>query len=344
MTSAASSIASLKKYNLWFSGLHLTAFAVFLVYYITVIKQEFRDASVYRIGVAEVENVEDLSKSLDFPLQPVHIYSSNIPILILVFFLFTSFFHLLYGTDFFGRGTYTKFLQQGWNPVRWLEYGISAGIMIYIISLLSGIRDVTTLAPVVAAVAITQVFGYVNEKQFLNYSKALSLSDQILEDSKNLVMPSYSMSPIESLSSATVTNYVGPSYLTQLSTAAKESISASQSVITTSTNLAWILILTSAWLPILYTITTVYIDAKAQGSEIPNWVLAIIGIQLIMFTWFGVVQLKQTKVALKGVDPLPNFLDIEKQYIKLSFFSKFFLGAFIAYGLVERQNNANEIV
>ena len=88
----------------------------------------------------------------------------NIRKTILAFFLITAAVHTLYATDFFGAGFYSQSLTQGWNPYRWIEYGITASLMVSVIAPLSGMREVNSVALVVASTAALQGVGYIVEK------------------------------------------------------------------------------------------------------------------------------------------------------------------------------------
>lgn len=52
----------------------------------------------------------------------------------------TALAHLAYATNGFGTGFYLKSIKNGSNPLRWLEYGVSASCMAVILAVLSGIR------------------------------------------------------------------------------------------------------------------------------------------------------------------------------------------------------------
>jgi hypothetical protein len=71
----------------------------------------------------------------------------NIKPFVTSFFAITAFAHLLYASDF-GRpsnGPYTRAIMgRGWNPFRWFEYSVTASLMIYIISIVAGAKEVST--------------------------------------------------------------------------------------------------------------------------------------------------------------------------------------------------------
>jgi len=84
---------------------------------------------------------------------------------VIYFYLFTSFVHLIYAWAW-GTG-YLKSLKEGHNPIRWIEYGISASIMVYIVSIVSGVRDINAIIPIVGANAATMYTGYISEEAIL---------------------------------------------------------------------------------------------------------------------------------------------------------------------------------
>jgi hypothetical protein len=59
---------------------------------------------------------------------------------------------------------YIHFVETGYNPIRWIEYSLSASIMTFIIAMLSGISDIKTLIGLVIANIGMQFIGYSVEK------------------------------------------------------------------------------------------------------------------------------------------------------------------------------------
>lgn len=85
----------------------------------------------------------------------------SLPFLIAAFFFVSALAHLLIATLYFK--TYTKNLARGINKARWLEYSLSASIMIVAISMLVGIYDVAILASAFALTAIMNMMGLLME-------------------------------------------------------------------------------------------------------------------------------------------------------------------------------------
>lgn len=79
------------------------------------------------------------------------------------FYAITAFAHLWYAYS----PSYYAAVSQGHNPYRWLEYGISASIMIYLVSLLSDVRDFTALIPIIGSNIITMYCGFALEEAIL---------------------------------------------------------------------------------------------------------------------------------------------------------------------------------
>ena len=79
---------------------------------------------------------------VDIPVEIEDDRVIDLKFIVVGFFLITSVAHFCYATDFFGKGWYSKtVLGFGWNPFRWVEYSLSAGLMIYLISIVSGTKD-----------------------------------------------------------------------------------------------------------------------------------------------------------------------------------------------------------
>lgn len=85
----------------------------------------------------------------------------SLPHLIADFFFVSALAHLIIGTVY--SRTYLKDISKGINKARWIEYSISASIMIVAISLLVGIYDVAVLAGAFALTAVMNLMGLVME-------------------------------------------------------------------------------------------------------------------------------------------------------------------------------------
>lgn len=130
-----SALADITKWNYFACILHFLAF-LYAVVYIDTAKA---DAKIYKYAFDD--SVTNISK-VDFPVKLEENGTINLKFWTASFFAVTSLSHFLYATDFFGRKYYSEtLLGTGWNPWRWFEYSISASIMIYIISIVTGTKE-----------------------------------------------------------------------------------------------------------------------------------------------------------------------------------------------------------
>lgn len=82
--------------------------------------------------------------------------------LVPVFSLLSSVNHVYSITD---PKAYFKMIKQGSNPVRWAEFSLSAGIMAFIIAVLSGVDDIKPLMTLIVANFALQLTGYHVEQE-----------------------------------------------------------------------------------------------------------------------------------------------------------------------------------
>ncbi len=81
--------------------------------------------------------------------------------LIVAFFFLSAFFHLLIATVYNKR--YNRNLDFGINKARWVEYSLSASIMMVAIALLVGIYDAGSLVMIFVLIAIMNLMGLMME-------------------------------------------------------------------------------------------------------------------------------------------------------------------------------------
>ena len=89
------------------------------------------------------------------------LFNLSLPMLIVVFFLLSALAHLIIGTVY--NKTYNKNLKKGMNKARWIEYSLSASIMMVAISLLVGIYDLMSLVMIFSLTAIMNLLGLAME-------------------------------------------------------------------------------------------------------------------------------------------------------------------------------------
>lgn len=96
-------------------------------------------------------------------LQPTSdtLFDLSLPALIASFFFLSAIAHLTIATVY--NKTYNKNLKKGINKARWIEYSISASVMMVAIALLVGIYDSASLLMIFVLAAIMNLMGLVME-------------------------------------------------------------------------------------------------------------------------------------------------------------------------------------
>jgi hypothetical protein len=86
-------------------------------------------------------NADDPDNSIVTAKKAVSISDVLMKILVIIYFAFTTFFHILYATDCFGTGAYTRAVSNQNNYFRWIEYAISSTIMTFLLAIICGVKD-----------------------------------------------------------------------------------------------------------------------------------------------------------------------------------------------------------
>ncbi len=96
-------------------------------------------------------------------LEPAtqHLFDLSLPWLIAIFFFLSAAAHLIIATVY--RKKYEANLKKGINKARWIEYSLSASVMMVAIALLVGIYDLGSLIAIFALVAVMNLCGLVME-------------------------------------------------------------------------------------------------------------------------------------------------------------------------------------
>lgn len=96
-------------------------------------------------------------------LEPIttNLFNMSLPMLIAVFFFICATAHFLIATVY--NKEYNDDLGKGLNKARWIEYSLSASVMMVAISLLVGIYDLTSLIMIFVLTAIMNLTGLIME-------------------------------------------------------------------------------------------------------------------------------------------------------------------------------------
>jgi len=93
---------------------------------------------------------------------PERLFDVAIGPAIAVFLLLAAFDH--FATATFARRTYENDLRRGINRFRWVEYSLSATLMVLLIASYSGITDITALVAIAGANIAMILFGWLQER------------------------------------------------------------------------------------------------------------------------------------------------------------------------------------
>lgn len=143
------SIENLSWINYILSGIHLIASVVLLGLALYYRNTEFR--------------FDYLRGERTYNVSGMHL------VYLAVAFLFiTACFHL-----FYARSTYYQnSVRKGYQHIRWLEYGITATIMGFIVAVISGVRDIYLISVLTLIVFAIMTTGYFFEIFFNKYKRA----------------------------------------------------------------------------------------------------------------------------------------------------------------------------
>jgi hypothetical protein len=89
------------------------------------------------------------------------LFDLSIPLLVALFFFLSAVAHLFIATLY--NKKYNQDLGRGVNKIRWIEYSISASIMMVAIAVLVGVYDLTSLVMIFVLIALMNLLGLVME-------------------------------------------------------------------------------------------------------------------------------------------------------------------------------------
>lgn len=140
---------SLRRYNLFAGFLHLAQGIAVLILskeFLLPISGNFLQFN------QTVQRLEPATTTL---------FQLSLPLLIALFFFLSAAAHLSIVT--FYQNQYVRQLAMGMNKIRWIEYTLSASIMIVAISLLVGVYDFMSLVMLLSLAAVMNLMGLVME-------------------------------------------------------------------------------------------------------------------------------------------------------------------------------------
>lgn len=263
---------------------------------VTLKNRSRRLVNVFRLKFDETQ--PESESRVDIPVKIENTQTVDLKNIVVAFFAITSIAHLLYATDFFGKGWYSsQILGFGWNPFRWIEYSITAGLMIYLISIASGTKEQISAVSNALITPGLMINGFTNERA-LQQNKLHDWSLQAANDS---------YIPKPEVDSSIVLSNIIP---------------------------AWVLFGVH-WYVILSNYSKLSKEAEAEGRTLDKSVGFMVYSQLIFFSLFGLIQTYQVYrwATLKVGRIEPSYIVYEKAYIVLSAVTKLLLAGTVVYAL-----------
>lgn len=99
---------------------------------------------------------------------PLSVSLDAVIVMLIVFTLVTAIFHLLYAIRV---GQYTQNIEKGKNWMRWLEYSITATIMLWVIAISSGVQDISWQVIIIVCSVLCMLCGLWSERSDTKRSK-----------------------------------------------------------------------------------------------------------------------------------------------------------------------------
>lgn len=97
------------------------------------------------------------------PGESLTLFDVDVAWAVAIFLLLSAFFHVVVASPWFYQ-RYRDGLEGGRNNFRWVEYSLSASLMIVLIAMITGILDISALIPLFGVNAAMIFFGAVQEK------------------------------------------------------------------------------------------------------------------------------------------------------------------------------------
>lgn len=115
-----------------------------------------------KLSLFAVYSTQGRDEGEEWGLLPIHLGNTIPGYYSAVFLLLAALDHLLVASVL--RAYYERCLAQACNPIRWIEYSISASVMHVMVGQLSGVLEIHLVIGIAALTGVTMVFGYFQEK------------------------------------------------------------------------------------------------------------------------------------------------------------------------------------
>lgn len=149
--------------------LHFLSAIGLIITFSIITKDVNFDTNLWSYKITSISN-DDRNIILE-PYSYLNVGTKALESILVLIFLLTAFFHLYYARSDF----YKREINQGYNRIRWLEYAITSSLMIFILAILSGVKDFDTVLCLCVINAVLMSTGYFFETSQIDLTKKLSL-------------------------------------------------------------------------------------------------------------------------------------------------------------------------
>ena len=162
-------LEKLQKLNYGAFGIHLAS-AIGLIITFSIIRKKVNfDSNLWSYKVV---SMSDDNRDVDLEAYTyLEVDTIALETILTLIFLITAGFHLYYATD----KNYVSEIKKGYNRYRWVEYSITSTLMIFILSIISGVKDFDAVLSLCALNATLMAFGYYYEISKENQAKYTAL-------------------------------------------------------------------------------------------------------------------------------------------------------------------------
>ena len=147
----------------WTAAVTQLVVAIAIIIYYVVKKGDINfNTTLYNIHITDF-NVDNPNSSVVTTTPALNVTGIAMKVLVVVYFLFTALFHLMYATDFFKSGLYSRMIANMNNYVRWIEYSISSTIMTFLIAIVCGIKSLDAVILILVMNIGVMLCGQISE-------------------------------------------------------------------------------------------------------------------------------------------------------------------------------------
>jgi len=170
MSLFSKNISTLNYYAIWLHGL---SFLGVLVAFILKNEEANFNTDLFEFKIEALSNGD---RDVKLGTKKVaSISTETLKTCILLMFALTCLVHIFYYSDAFGSGFYSKEISMGRNRFRWIEYAITSTLMVFVGSIISGVKSSDAVFAVTTGNLVLMSFGYFIEMTPSVSSKVVGL-------------------------------------------------------------------------------------------------------------------------------------------------------------------------